>query len=63
MALKPLLTKDFGTLSLVQLSGYEQTGGYTALRKALKEIKPDDLIEMVKKSGLRGRGGQVSCSM
>jgi NADH-quinone oxidoreductase subunit F len=32
-------------------------GYYTAARKALTEMQPDELIEMVKASGLRGRGG------
>ena len=32
-------------------------GGYAAARKAVTSIKPDDLIELVKTSGLRGRGG------
>jgi NADH-quinone oxidoreductase subunit F len=36
---------------------YEEHGGYTALRKALSAHKPDEIIEMVKTSGLRGRGG------
>lgn len=41
----------------LKLETYEINGGYKAIRKAIKEIKPDDLIEMVKQSGLRGRGG------
>src|SRR5690606_25567871 len=37
---------------------YRQTGGYQALRKVLTgKIPPADIIEMVKQSGLRGRGG------
>ena len=37
---------------------YLKTGGYAALRKVLEEkIPPGDVIEMVKASGLRGRGG------
>src|SRR5690606_34355712 len=37
---------------------YLKTGGYQALRKVLTEkIPPADVIEMVKQSGLRGRGG------
>ncbi|AWV07056.1 NADH-quinone oxidoreductase subunit NuoF [Marilutibacter maris] len=37
---------------------YLKTGGYAALRKILSEkIPPADVIEMVKQSGLRGRGG------
>jgi NADH-quinone oxidoreductase subunit F len=40
-----------------KIDTYIQNGGYRALPKALKEYSPDDLIGMVKKSGLRGRGG------
>jgi NADH-quinone oxidoreductase subunit F len=36
---------------------YEQSGGYQALKKVLKEMSPDDLKKVVKDSGLRGRGG------
>lgn len=39
------------------LQEYESTGGYSALRKAIANITPDSLIEMVKQSELRGRGG------
>ena len=40
-----------------QIDTYIQHGGYAALKKALKEIKPAELIEVIQKSGLRGRGG------
>lgn len=36
---------------------YEKNGGYQALKKALGKIPPAELTEMVKQSGLRGRGG------
>ena len=36
---------------------YRKTGGYAAVEKALKSMSPDDVVEEVKKSGLRGRGG------
>ena len=39
------------------LADYEGTGGYKALKTVLGNVPPNDLIEMVKKSGLRGRGG------
>ena len=39
-----------------RLGTYEQTGGYRAVRKAL-EMSPEALLDEVKKSGLRGRGG------
>lgn len=36
---------------------YRQKGGYRAAEKALKSLSPEDVVEEVKKSGLRGRGG------
>ncbi len=36
---------------------YRQKGGYRAVEKALKTMSTDDVVEEVKKSGLRGRGG------
>ncbi|GAB4205288.1 MAG: NADH-quinone oxidoreductase subunit NuoF [Bacteroidia bacterium] len=36
---------------------YRQNGGYTAVEKALKNFSPEQIVEEVKKSGLRGRGG------
>lgn len=39
------------------LKQYEKTGGYTGLRKALLSMSPMDVQEVVKQSGLRGRGG------
>lgn len=41
----------------LDLAGYEQVGGYQALRKALKAMTPDDVLKQVSDSGLRGRGG------
>ena len=35
---------------------YRQKGGYASVEKALK-MAPNDIVEEVKKSGLRGRGG------
>lgn len=42
------------------LADYEGTGGYRALRTVLKDMQPDQVIEVVKKSGLRGRGEPAS---
>ena len=36
---------------------YREHGGYRALEKALKEMEPAEVIDLVKSSGLRGRGG------
>lgn len=43
--------------NLQQIGTYESLGGYAGLAKTLREYKPDEVIEIVKKSGLRGRGG------
>lgn len=39
------------------VEGYERTGGYSALRKAVREMTPAALIELITDSGLAGRGG------
>ncbi len=39
------------------LEVYRQHGGYQALEKVLTSMSPDDVINEVKKSALRGRGG------
>ena len=36
---------------------YSRLGGYTAARKAWREMSPAEVIEAVKSSNLRGRGG------
>ncbi len=36
---------------------YRRCGGYRSVEKALKTMAPDEVVEEVKKSGLRGRGG------
>ena len=41
----------------LSLKEYEDAGGYSALRKALKGMTPHEVLEEVKKSNLRGRGG------
>ncbi len=52
-----VLTRNMHIPNLHRLDVYESAGGYQALRKALRELKPSDVIEIIKKSGLRGRGG------
>jgi len=42
---------------LRRLDVYRQHGGYEAVRKALTQHRPDELVELVKASNLRGRGG------
>jgi NADH-quinone oxidoreductase subunit F len=40
-----------------EIDTYEKNGGYQAIRKTIPQILPSMLTEMVKQSGLRGRGG------
>lgn len=54
--LTPVLTKRWLSPDAWRIGTYEQLDGYAALRKALK-AHPDDLIQLIKDSGLRGRGG------
>ncbi len=51
-----ILTKNFGLTDSHTLKVYESTGGYHSLKK-LFASDPGAVIEEVKKSGLRGRGG------
>ena len=51
------LTEHFGDDAYVTLEGYRRAGGYAAARQALTRMTPDELIELVKSSGLQGRGG------
>jgi NADH-quinone oxidoreductase subunit F len=41
----------------LEVKEYEKTGGYQAARKALKEMSPKQVQEVVKQSNLKGRGG------
>jgi NADH-quinone oxidoreductase subunit F len=51
-----ILTARWGDDSVIPLEGYESAGGYRAWRSAL-ERPAADLVQIVKDSGLRGRGG------
>src|SRR5512134_1170494 len=51
-----LVTSRFGDNDARTLAGYEKTGGYAQLRKALA-MRPEDITAEVKASNLRGRGG------
>ena len=51
------LLKDIDEPGLAGIDVYERRGGYGSLRKALGDMEPDELLEMLEDSGLRGRGG------
>jgi NADH-quinone oxidoreductase subunit F len=52
-----ILTKNMHVENLRQIETYESLGGYKGLAKALREYQPAEVTEIVKRSGLRGRGG------
>jgi len=52
-----VLTGNIHIPDLLNIDVYESVGGYQALRKAVREYKPAEVIDIVKQSGLRGRGG------
>src|SRR2546428_6925369 len=56
-----VLTKNVGVPNAYDIDVYESRGGYAGLKKAIASYKPADLIELVKSSGLRGRGGGGLC--
>jgi len=53
----PLLTKHLGQPDRERLETYLGTGGYQAAATALRELRPEQIADMVEASGLRGRGG------
>ena len=52
-----VISNRFGIPDSRTLKVYEQHDGYKALEKALREMTPEQIIDEVKKSNLRGRGG------
>jgi NADH-quinone oxidoreductase subunit F len=53
----PLISQRWGLKDSNKIDVFLQNGGYQALEKALKQMTPDSIIDEVKKSSLRGRGG------
>ena len=53
---RKLLTEHINVAGIRNLDVYRTQGGYETLKKALG-MKPEEIVEEVKKSGLRGRGG------
>src|SRR5688572_13096072 len=51
-----VLSKHFGNRDAITLDGWKKLGGYEALKSALG-MTPGDIVNVVKESGLRGRGG------
>src|SRR6266542_2813808 len=52
-----IIQRELDVENIHDFEVYLKHGGYEALRMALKEKQPADIVQMVKDSGLRGRGG------
>jgi len=52
-----IILRNCGRINPERIEDYVKTGGYDSLRKVLSEMSPEQVIEEVKASGLRGRGG------
>jgi NADH-quinone oxidoreductase subunit F len=54
---RKLLLEHIDVPGIETLAVYRKKGGYASVEKAIKTMAPDAVMEEVKKSGLRGRGG------
>jgi len=52
-----IVLRNCGVINPESIEDYQASGGYKALSKALLDMTPDEIIDEVKTSGLRGRGG------
>jgi NADH:ubiquinone oxidoreductase subunit F (NADH-binding)/NADH:ubiquinone oxidoreductase subunit E/NAD-dependent dihydropyrimidine dehydrogenase PreA subunit len=52
-----IATEYKGFFSPVDIEEYKQYEGFKAIEKCLKNYKPKEVIEIIKESGIRGRGG------
>ncbi|KJR40550.1 NADH-quinone oxidoreductase, F subunit [Candidatus Magnetoovum chiemensis] len=55
--MEKLLLRNIDNEAIAQIEEYLRIGGYKSLEKAVNELTPRDIIDEVKTSGLRGRGG------
>jgi NADH-quinone oxidoreductase subunit F len=52
-----IILRNCGHINPQRIDDYLATGGYDALKKVLKEMTPKQVIDEIKRAGLRGRGG------
>lgn len=53
----PIATEYRGIINPIDINEYLKRGGFSALKKTLANLTPDEVIAEVKNSGIRGRGG------
>ena len=54
---KKILFEKLDIPGIQEYEVYRKNGGYSSVEKALKTMTPDEVVEEVKTSGMRGRGG------
>jgi NADH-quinone oxidoreductase subunit F len=54
---KHIATELKGVLNPVDIQEYKANGGFQGLQKCLNELSPEQIVDQIKISGLRGRGG------
>jgi NADH:ubiquinone oxidoreductase subunit F (NADH-binding)/(2Fe-2S) ferredoxin/NAD-dependent dihydropyrimidine dehydrogenase PreA subunit len=52
-----VILRNCGVVNPEKIGDYEDRGGYQGLRKAVTSLTPEQVVEEVRRSGLRGRGG------
>ena len=52
-----IITKNWGLINPISVDSYTKKGGYRTLYSVLRNSRPAEVIEEIKRSGLRGRGG------
>ncbi|HTA54021.1 MAG TPA: NADH-quinone oxidoreductase subunit NuoF [Candidatus Acidoferrales bacterium] len=57
MPVTKVLTAGIGEADLRNIDVYRQRGGYQQWERAVRELKPADVLDLAEKSALRGRGG------
>ena len=57
MPVVKVLTEGIGEANLRELETYRARGGYEQWRRAVTEMSPAQILDVVSRSGLRGRGG------
>jgi NADH:ubiquinone oxidoreductase subunit F (NADH-binding)/NADH:ubiquinone oxidoreductase subunit E/NAD-dependent dihydropyrimidine dehydrogenase PreA subunit len=53
----PIATEHRGAIDPLDIEEYQQNGGFQALKICLNTSKPDEIVEKIIESGIRGRGG------
>lgn len=54
---EPVLLRNVGVAAARRLETYRSRGGYAAAAKALRTMTPEQVVEEIKRSNVRGRGG------